>query len=363
MDNVAVVIPSRYKPYLEEELSLVKTVYNNIETILFIKKPNAKYYVSLDKINYLKNNDSDKIIVMDRVKPSQIINLMRETGKEVIDRVMLILEIFEMHAGSLEAKLQIELVRLKYYLPLVKESIRFAKLGELHGYLGAGRYGYEKYYTMLKKREAAIRRKLEELRRIRDIRRSKRRELGYPHLVLIGYTSAGKTTIFNLLTGLCKPVGPEPFTTITPKSSRISINGVEAILTDTVGFIRELPHEIVEAFYVTLEEVSLADGLIHVIDASKNSREIINTIYESHKILSKIGVHNKPMLYVLNKIDLISDYLEIKRTLEDSLGIPGNNIVAISALKMTNIDLFLESLKDMIGGLKHGENLRTEIRT
>jgi len=358
MSRVFVVIPSKYKCFYNEEISLVKTIYSNIIGEVFVRKPNPRHYVPRDKIEYLKEEDLDKIIIMDRLRPSQLVNLTRETGKEIIDRVLLILQIFEHHAGSIEAKLQIELARLKHQLPLVKEAIRYAKLGELHGFLGAGRYGYERYYTMLRMKEARIRRKLEEVRKTRMVRRMRRIKMGYPHIAIIGYTCAGKTTLFNKLTANSKPVGPEPFTTLSPKSSRIELDGVSAIVTDTVGFIRDLPHEIIEAFYATLEEVSYADIILHVIDSSKPLNYIYKNLAEARRILSHIGVQGKPSILVLNKIDLLDGYRDV---LEQVKGVKEDNevVIPVSAEKNVNIEQLKKVLADMLKGRSLGTNIRT----
>jgi GTP-binding protein HflX len=362
MDRIILFIPSKYKAFLDEELSLVRTLYTNVADTLFVRRPNPKYYIPLDKLDLAKDDSIDKIVIMDRVKPSQIINLVRETGKEVVDRILLILEIFSMHAGSLEAKMQIELAQLKHRLPLIKEAIKYAKIGELHGFLGAGRYGYEKYYTMLRSREARIRRKLEKLRETRMIRRMRRIRLGYPHISIIGYTCAGKTTLFNRLTASNKDVGPEPFTTLSPKSSRIMVNGIDAIVTDTVGFIRDLPHEIIEAFYATLEEINYSDIIVNVVDSSKSINRIMKDLYESRRILSEIGVHGKPVIIALNKIDLVEPgELRGKMKLLKNEIMDNEIIIPISAVKGVNIDLLLSVLKQVLEAKEIAEDLRAKI--
>ncbi|MEM4817056.1 MAG: GTPase HflX [Desulfurococcaceae archaeon] len=349
MSNVAVVLPYKYREFYDEELSLVKTIYNKIVDVFYVKKPNPKTYVQLNKLPELKNSSVDKIIVMDRLKPTQLINIVRETGKEVVDRILLILEIFSLHAGSLEAKLQIELARLKHQLPLIREAIRYAKIGELHGYLGAGRYGYENYYTMLKKREKRIRKKIEDIRRARNIHRSRRIREGYFHIAIVGYTCAGKTTLFNKLTNLNKPVGPEPFTTLSPKTSRVFIDGVESIIVDTVGFIRDLPHEIIEAFYATLEEIKYSNVIIHIVDASKPVSRVISDYSEAKRILLKIGIHGKPTIIALNKIDLLNENNldELVKTM--SKYIDSNELlIPISAEKEVNLDKLIYVLKKIL---------------
>ncbi len=360
MDKVLVFIPSKYRYYVEEELSLVKTIYKEIVDTIIIRKPNPKYYIPYNKINHLREEDIDKIVIMDQLKPSQTINIARETGKEVIDRVLLILEIFSQHAGSLEARLQIELAQLKHRLPLIKEAIRYAKLGELHGFLGAGRYGYEKYYTMLRMKEARIRKKIEKIRRTRLIHRKRRTKLGFPHIAIIGYTCAGKTTLFNRLTKLKKPVGPEPFTTLSPKSAKIYLDGIDAIVTDTVGFIRDLPHEIIEAFYATLEEIVDSDIIIHIVDASKSLKQVYNDLYEARKILSRLGVHGKYVVVAMNKIDQVDRFDELSEFVKRHRQI--NEIyIPVSALKGINIDLLKQVISDILRSREIGEDLCSKI--
>lgn len=350
--KVYVIIPRKYEKFVDEELALVKTIYSEVVGYEVVKGSNAKTYISSESISKLKQLEFDKLIIMDKLKPSQIVNIARELRREVSDRILTILEIFAIHAGSKEAQLQVELARLRYMLPLVREAIRYAKLGELHGFLGAGRYGYEKYYLMLKKREAKVRREIEKLREVRSIRRKSREEAGYPHVVIIGYTGAGKTTLFNTITGLSKPVGPGPFTTITPKSHRVSHGEVDFILTDTVGFIRDIPPEIIEAFYATLEEVVEADLIINVVDISKPLEEVENEIKTCSEVLEKLGVKDKAIVYAFNKIDKLGDsYLAVvekARTFIKS----SSTVVPISCIKKINIDVLLDKIAEELR--KHG---------
>lgn len=343
--KVFVVVPKKYERFLEEELSLVKTVYKDIVGYFVIKYTNPRTYLSKEKLEKLKQLEFDKLVVMDKLKPSQLVNIARALRRDVTDRLLIILEVFANHAGSKEAHLQIELARLRHILPLIKEAIRYAKLGELHGFLGAGRYGYEKYYLMLKRREVRVRREIEKLREIRSIRRKARLEAGYPHVVIIGYTCAGKTSLFNVITGLLKPVGPEPFTTLTPKAYRVRYKDLDFILIDTVGFIRDIPPEIIEAFYATLEEIAESDLIINIVDVSKPLEEIKSEIITCNDILRKIGVHGKPIIYALNKIDkLANDYTGIAKAVEELVN--GKTVIPISCTKRVNIELLLEKIHE-----------------
>lgn len=339
--KVYVVIPRKYEFFIDEELALVKTIYRDVSGYMITKKSSPKTYLSRDKISKLQEADFDKLILMDKLKPTQLINLVRELKKEVIDRILLILEIFADHAGSREALLQVELARLRYTLPLVKEAIRYTKLGELHGFLGAGRYGYEKYYLMLKRRETRIKKEIEKIREARSIRRRARLESGLPHVVIVGYTGAGKTTLFNTITGLGQPVGSTPFTTITPKAHRVKYRDLDFIVIDTVGFIRDIPPEIIDSFYATLEEVVEADLVINVVDSSKKPSEVIKEIEVSREVLRKLGVHNKPIIIALNKIDKSSHLEEILETVKNDIN-DNEKTITLSCIKGLNIDVLLD---------------------
>lgn len=342
--GVFVVVPRKYEKFIDEELSLVKTIYGDIAGFKVVKGSNPRTYLSSNTIEELNKKDFEKLVVMDALKPSQLVNLARSLKRDVVDRIMVILEIFASHAGSREAQLQIELARLKHTLPLVKEAIRYAKLGELHGFLGAGRYGYERYYLMLKRREARVRREIQRLREIRSVRRKARLEAGYPHVAIVGYTCAGKTSLFNVITGLSKPVGPEPFTTLTPKAYKVNYKDLDFILVDTVGFIRDIPPEIIEAFYATLEEVAEAELIINVVDASKPLEEIKNEISTCNSILDKIGARNIPVIYALNKIDVI-DRENLGRAVKFIREFASNKeVIPISCKIRENINLLLEEV-------------------
>lgn len=356
--KVVVVLPRDRLPFINEELSLVKTIYSQIVETVVVKKANPRTYLSEEKLEKISGLDFDKLVVMDQLRPVQLINLLRFLKRDVIDRMMLILEIFAEHAGSKEAVLQIELARLRYYLPLVKEAIRYAKLGELHGFLGAGRYGYEKYYLMLRRREARVRRELERLAETRSIRRKARREKGFYHVAIAGYTCAGKTTLFNALTGLSKPVGPEPFTTLSPKSAKIVFKGLDIILTDTVGFIRDLPPEIVDAFYATLEEISYSDMVIDVVDSSKPREEIINEVSTSLEVFSRLGVVGPNIIIALNKIDLTKDVNESMEAVREVVG-EKYPVVPISALRKYGISNLLEKVAEMLSSASRERGVRT----
>ena len=267
---------------------------------------------------------------------------MKETRSEVTDRIMIILEVFEKHAGSKEAKLQIELARTKHLMPLMREIINNAKRGELPGFLAGGVYAIDKYYLFMKKKAAKIKRELEYIRRKRGVTRVRRNLLGLPTVSIIGYANAGKTTLFNNLTGYEKPVGEKPFTTLLPKTGRIK-GGKKILLIDTVGFIVKVPPEIIEAFYSTLEEIVYSKLLYFVLDASEDSNIIIKRVNEAAATLGHIGALYKPLIIVMNKKDLLNPKLIMekkKRIMKESIEkLPNTiNIIPVSAEKKLGLE-------------------------
>ncbi len=353
-DHVVLVAKEKY---VEDALALVRTLgAKNIELIKLSNnfKPNRKYFITkpiLDKIRSMINDGVkiDKLIIYDDLKPRHVVALIRDLGVEVLDKINLILEIFALHAGSKEAKLQIEMARITHELPLIREWVNRAKLGELPGFLGPGAYAIDTYYRHLRKRLCRIRRELQELRRRRSLERSKRSRLGFPQVAIAGYTNAGKTTLFNALTGENKPTGNEMFTTLSPKAKGVLIGDFKVVFVDTVGFIRDIPAEVIEAFYATLEEIAESDLTIMVIDSSENLETIEYKVRASLETLFKVGYVGKPLIIALNKIDLVN-YEHIVRVRELVSRILSSyypwdySLVDISAIRGTN----LSKLKEVI---------------
>ncbi len=317
----------------------------------------AKLEEVVEKVKMLGGSEA-KIVVYDEVKPHDYMMLYERTGLEVLDRTMLILEIFELHAGSLEAKLQIELARLRHRLPLVRELVRRSKMRELPGFLGPGGYAIDAYYRYVVSRIARIRRRLEELRERRMRERVKRRSAGLPHVAIVGYASAGKTTLFNRVTGERKPVDSKYFTTVHPKVKAVDLgDGVRAAFVDTVGFIARVPPEIIEAFHATLEEVTFSDIIVFVVDGTEPDTVMLKKLEEGVNILQRIGAVDKPLIAVLNKVDLL-EWEEAERKLklawEAFRGMYSGTVeaVALSARRGDGVGELVCRLRTLLNGME-----------
>ncbi len=346
---------------LEEALALIKCLDNvDIIKVVSLKRNyrvDNKSYIRKGKLEQLKRElesleyKVDTLYVYDVLKPRQVVNLMRNLRVDVKDKVGLILEIFAAHAGSKEAKLQIEMADILHKLPLIKEWIRRAKMGELPGFMGPGRYAVDAYYTHMRRRLSKIKRELEELRARRSLARSQRIRKGMQQVAIAGYANAGKTTLFNRITSERKPVGPEMFTTLTPKSKATSLNGKRVIFIDTVGFIRDVPHEVIEAFYATLEEIALSDLTILVLDSSENPSLLRRKLLSSLDTLRRIGYVGKPLIVALNKIDTVDNVDMLVRdvgTLLSKHYYWAWHVTPISALKGYGINTLLKAVYEYL---------------
>lgn len=289
---------------LEEFEALAEAAHmEHVGTITQYGEQDSRFYFGRGKLEEIASKDFDILITYHSLSPIQIYNLQKFLKREIMDRVLLILKIFDERASGLESKLQIELARLRYQLPMVKEYVRRAKMGEQIGFLGAGEYAIDAYYRHMVDRISAIRRRLDKIRENRVSLINKRKEAGVPEVVLTGYTSVGKTTLFNRLTRENKYVDGKPFATLDTYSRRINLWGKEVVLTDTIGFIEDLPPVLIESFYSTLEEVASADVVLLVMDASDDDEQFAMELETSIRTLSDIGIYKDKIIPILNKID------------------------------------------------------------
>jgi GTPase len=245
----------------------------------------------------------DNILFDEVLKPSQTYNLASVVKVEVIDRERLILEIFERRASTTESKTQIKLAQLRYDMTRARESVRLARAGEQPGFYGIGKYEADTYMLDIKRRAAALKKKLEKEVTKRQLHRSQRAKEGLMSVSLAGYTSAGKTTLFNTMTGEGKATAASVFTTLSTATRALDLQDGKVLLSDTVGFISRLPAYMVDAFKSTLEELSYADLVLLVIDISEDVHEVRYRLASSLDVIREFQVPESRIVYVLNKVD------------------------------------------------------------
>jgi GTPase len=274
-------------------------------------KPAPQYFVGSGKAEeiraFAEEHHADLILVDQTLTPSQERNLEKLTGRRVLDRNGLILDIFAQRARSFEGKLQVELAQLSHLATrLVRGWTHLERQKGGIGLRGPGETQLETDRRLIAKRIRTLRTRLEKLDRQRDTGRHVRKEVPVPTVALVGYTNAGKSTLFNALTGSATYVADKLFATLDPTVRRVELAGVgEVVLADTVGFVRQLPHELVAAFRSTLQEAREADLLLHVVDASDPQRD--ERIAQVREVLRGIGAGEIRELLVFNKIDLSGD--------------------------------------------------------
>lgn len=262
------------------------------------------------------------VIADDNLSPAQERDLSRALGLKVIDRRALILDIFAQRARTSEGKLQVELAQLSYLLPrLVRRWSHLERLGGGIGTRGPGETQLESDRRIIQRRIRQIQDELRGVQRHRRLLRDRRRAAGWPVVALVGYTNAGKTTLLNCLAGSEFQVADQLFVTLDPAARVVAFSNRQPfILTDTVGFIRKLPPELVAAFRATLEELDDADVLLHVLDASHPRAEEHMRAVE--QLLGDLDVGDRPILLVLNKADRVADPHDLRRVGQESGGIP-----------------------------------------
>jgi len=347
---------------LEELSHLTKTAGAKVVGMLTQKldAPSPTYYIGKGKIEELiglkEQTQYDTVIFDDELSPRQQRNLEEALGVKVIDRTALILHIFARKARTHEGKLQVELAQHQYLLPrLIGQWSHLERLGAGIGTRGPGEAQLETDRRLIHKRINLLQDKIESVRKHRALYRRRRKETGTPIVALVGYTNAGKSTLFNTLSKASVDVEDRLFSTLDPVTRRLALpTGQQFLITDTVGFIHKLPPSIIAAFQATLEELNEADLLLHIVDIThKNAANQCLTV---EKILSELNLENKPKITVFNKLDLaLSSEAELKALttiphFEEEIVLPDESIALISAAKGWGMDGLLNKIAGHLWG-------------
>lgn len=344
---ISTVIPkfSDQKEYFEsfdEFRELVRNLGAEIvgEVIQKLEHPDSTYFIGKGKLEEIMSKYVFDVLAIDaRLSSAQIANLRAKTGKEVMDREYVIIKIFESRATTHEGKLQVKLAELRYRLAKLSGiGKEMSQLGGMLGTRGPGETKTEEIRRHVARQIKDIEVELEDIRRTREIHRRRRKKQGFSTVSLVGYTNVGKSTLLRVLCSEDVDVKNQLFTTLETRVG--TLLGTENILvSDTVGFIRNIPHTLIEAFKSTLEEVKYSDAIIIVLDISSDFSMQFNTI---KSVLEEIGVDDsKPSIIVFNKIDLVSD-LHIKRVREQF-----PSAFFVSAVNLIGIDKLKEGIRNL----------------
>lgn len=298
----------------QEILELAKAAGYSVQAVITQKQVvKSEYGVGVGKAQELQeivaDNDSKTIIVDESLTSSQANKLSKVTQAEVVDRERLILNIFARRANTTEAKLQVQLAELRYEMPRAKDVVRYSVKGERAGFSGMGESAVDVKFRALRRQMVAIKQKLAKSQTNRDLHMAERRKLNMPLVSLAGYTSSGKTTLFNKLASESKEESPKLFTTLTTTTRAVSFadSRRRVMLSDTVGFISRLPTYMVESFRSTLDELTYANLVLLLIDVSETAESVRIKLESCRETLSELKVDPKRILLVLNKIDLLKD--------------------------------------------------------
>ncbi|MDA4126561.1 MAG: GTPase HflX [Thaumarchaeota archaeon] len=278
----------------------------------------SEYGVGVGKAQELQEmvaeNDCNTIIIDETVTSSQANKLSSFTHTEIVDRERLILNIFARRAITTEAKLQVQLAELRYEMPRARDAVRYSVKGERAGFSGMGESAVDVKFRALKRQMGFIQAKLDKSRTARDLHTTERRKLGMPFVSLAGYTSSGKTTLFNRLTSESKEESPKLFTTLATTTRVVNFPNSKrkVLLSDTVGFISRLPTYLVESFKSTLDELRYADLVLLMVDVGEDMESVSTKVASCRQTLNELEVDPGKILLVLNKIDLLKDRGSLK---------------------------------------------------
>jgi GTP-binding protein HflX len=340
-------VPAGQPSQLAELAELLRTagVAAAGELIQRRDRPHPNSYLGPGKLDDLRAEiaaaDANLVATDDELSARQERNLEQALGVPVIDRTAIILDIFAAHAHSAEGKLQVEFAQLEYNLARMRGLwSHLERLGGGIGTRGPGEAQIETDRRLARDRISSLKRRLVHVRSSRSVMRAERERAHLPSVALAGYTNAGKSTLLNAMTGATVGVGERLFHTLDPTTRVLRSSGRTYLMTDTVGFIRKLPHQLVDAFGATLEETRLADLILHVVDASVEEEELLAMTRAVHDVLQEIGADQVSQLLVLSKADMIAE----ERRRELALRHPG--AVLVSALTGEGIDTLTQRIEE-----------------
>ncbi len=366
MEAIVPTVPSR----VEEVVSMARSIgYNVVDTIVQHRKNlHHTYSIGPGKLDDLKQTVSEKhieaVVFANRLPGSQVFKIQKVLGGtdiKVIDRNMLILEVFDQRAMTKEAKLQIQLAKLRYTFSWGKEFLRLKGiLGEQVGWSGPGDYPFHDYEREARKRISRMEDELRNVYAKKKALREHRRELGFPIVALAGYTQSGKTTFFNRMVSEHKATGLGPFTTLTTFARRVDYNnGGDAfsfILVDSIGFIEDMHPIILKAFNTTLGELSNSDLILLFVDVSEDEETVFRKLTASKENL-KVIAPDLPLILCVNKVDRCTDDQLTVRTNLISRVFPGVLHVGISALKGKNTGEVVRLAYQQLNGADRSETI------
>lgn len=337
------------KEIAEELKELILSCGGDIVDLVICRgvEPTSKFLIGEGKVKEIAEicgfKEINTVVFSQELKGRQKRNLEKELGTKVIDRTQVILDIFAKHAKSQEGKMQVELAQLQYLLPrLIGKGTEMSRLGGGIGTLGPGETKLEVDRRRIADRIERLKKQLEGVSQIRKTKRKRRQDQKIPAISLVGYTNAGKSTLLNQVTKSEQRVYDGLFTTLDPLSRQyVMPNHQTIVLSDTVGFLHELPHGLIDAFHATLEEIEEADILLHVVDVSSDKfRDFHESVV---KVLEELHVQDKPTITVFNKIDKIEDRSELS-FLVDSF----ENVVFVSAQTGENVDYLVDRISKVL---------------
>ncbi len=329
-----------------EELCRSADIHILYEVVQRRPRPDQTYFIGKGRYGGLKEvlaeSPVDVLVINGDLKPSQHFHLENGLKVECLDRIGVVLDIFTSRAESRESRMQVELARLRYQVPLMKEWVHSAKAGEHPGFLGGGEYAVDVYYNLIRRRIAQIEEELRSMARDGDLRRGVRKFKGFRTVCLAGYTNAGKSSLMRRLTGEEVLVADRMFSTLGTTTRRMGASKI--LLTDTVGFLKDLPHYLVESFRNTLQDVFTADLVILVVDCSEPPEEVGSKVLAVRDILGK-GIMDGGLVVALNKVDRDPDGLGDIVSMVNLVLDPDHTII-ISALTGEGVDPLLKAVDE-----------------